>query len=63
MVPSGMLRRVALERTNVSEESTAESGKSVLTRATGCNIPEEDILLESHINVFFKFCYLYFGLL
>jgi hypothetical protein len=72
MAPSGMLRRVALVRTNVSEELSAsiirvtridERGtmlavicnqcklrrntKSVLTRATRCNIPE-DAILHSH---------------
>jgi hypothetical protein len=40
-VSSGMLRRVALVRTDVSEEPT------VLTRATRCNIPE-DTILYSH---------------
>jgi hypothetical protein len=46
MVSSGMLRRVALVRTDVSEELSA-SQTSVLTRATFRNIPVAGIL-HSH---------------
>jgi hypothetical protein len=46
MTPSGMLRRVALVSTDVSEELRA-SETSVLTRATWRNIPE-DAILHSH---------------
>jgi hypothetical protein len=42
MVSSGMLRRLALVRTDVSEELSASF--IVLTRATRCNIPEDTIL-------------------
>jgi hypothetical protein len=43
-MPSEMLRRVALVRTDVSEELGASSETSVLTRATRRNIPEGTIL-------------------
>jgi hypothetical protein len=56
-VSSGMLRRVALVRTEVSEEHSAsfirvtridELGTTqALTRATRCNIPE-DFILHCH---------------
>jgi hypothetical protein len=53
MTSSGMLRRVTLVRTGVSEERSAsiirvtrigEVGTSVLARATRRNIPEEGVL-------------------
>jgi hypothetical protein len=54
MVSSGMLRRVALVRTDVSEKPSASfirvtriGETSVLTRATRHNIPEDNIL-HSH---------------
>jgi hypothetical protein len=49
MVSSGMLRHVALVRTDVLEELSASFIRvtSVLTRATRRNIPE-DIILHSH---------------
>jgi hypothetical protein len=43
MASSEMLRRVALVRTDVSEELSA-SKRSVLTSATRRNIPEDAIL-------------------
>jgi hypothetical protein len=46
MASSGMLRRVALVRTDVSE-ALSSSETSVLTRATQHNIPE-DTILHSH---------------
>jgi hypothetical protein len=46
MESSRMLRRVALVRTDVSEELSA-SQTSVITRATRHNISEDDIL-HSH---------------
>jgi hypothetical protein len=46
MVISGMLRRTAFVRTDVSEEPGA-SETSVLTRAKRRNIPE-DTILHSH---------------
>jgi hypothetical protein len=46
MVSNGMLRHVALVRTDVSEELSA-SFIRVLTRATRRNIPE-DTFLHSH---------------
>jgi hypothetical protein len=46
MVSSGMLRRVALVRTHVSERLSS-SDTSVLTRVTQRNIPE-DTILHSH---------------
>jgi hypothetical protein len=46
MVSFGMLRRVALVRTGVSEALNS-SETPVLTRATRCNIPE-DTILHSH---------------
>jgi hypothetical protein len=66
MVFSGMLRRVALVRTDVSEEPSASfirvtrmkvalgsAETTVLTRATRRNIPE-DIILHSHRRENFK---------
>jgi hypothetical protein len=44
MVSSGMLRRVAIVRTDISEKPSASSETSVLTRATRRNIPKETIL-------------------
>jgi hypothetical protein len=44
MVSSGMLHRVALVRTDVSEEPSAFNETSVLTKATRCNTQEETIL-------------------
>jgi hypothetical protein len=46
MVSSGMLRRVDLVRTDVSE-ALSSSETSVLTRSTRRNIPE-DTILHSH---------------
>jgi hypothetical protein len=51
MPTSGMLRRVALVKTDISEdlvtlmmEALSSSGTSVLPRATRHNIPEDTIL-------------------
>jgi hypothetical protein len=43
MPSSGMLRRVALERTDISEELSS-SETSLLTRSPRRNIPEDGIL-------------------
>jgi hypothetical protein len=48
MVSSGMLRRVALVRTDISEERSAPE-TSVLTRATRRTI-SEDTILHSHLR-------------
>jgi hypothetical protein len=54
MASSGMLRRVALEATDVSEELSA-SETSVLTTVTRRNIPGDDIL-HSHRHENLKSC-------
>jgi hypothetical protein len=54
MVSSGMLSRVTLKRTDVSEELSA-SETSVLTRTTRPNIPEDSrqlIYYRNHTNIF-----------
>jgi hypothetical protein len=70
MSSSGMLRRVALLRADVSEvlsaannfpsspilvtlmmEALSSSTTSVLTRATGRNVPEDDILLGEWVAI------------
>jgi hypothetical protein len=68
MVSSGMLRRVALVRTDGSRGLRC-SEKSVLTRATRRNIPEDNILpshrrenLKSYIgNIYFYKVYKIWG--
>jgi hypothetical protein len=68
MASPGMLRRVALVRTDISEELTvsvigvtlvtlmretlSSSETSVLTRATWHNIPEDAILLNMYLCVY-----------
>jgi hypothetical protein len=47
MVSSGLLRRVALVRTDISKEAPGSYETSVLTRATRHNNPEHTIL-HSH---------------
>jgi hypothetical protein len=47
MASFGMLHRVTLVRTDVSEERSA-SIKAVLTRATQRNIPDDAILHSHH---------------
>jgi hypothetical protein len=49
MLSSGLLRRVALVRTDVSEEPGA-SETSVLTRATRRNNPEDTILHCTYLS-------------
>jgi hypothetical protein len=58
MMFSGMLRRVALVRTDVSE-APVSSETSVLTRATQRNIPE-DTILNSHRRENLKFYIIHF---
>jgi hypothetical protein len=53
MASSGMLRRLALVRTDVSELGSSKT--SVITRATRRNIPEDTILLiEARFEIYFR---------
>jgi hypothetical protein len=62
MGSSGMLRCVALVRTNVSEELSASSEMSVLTGTTRRKIPEDAILqfivtseMFHHVNIVLRY--------